>query len=192
VISVASGTRLRTGCCVVAVSGTTWRDRYRQALVPAPGLDVPVTVPFLRAVLGAEPPDRELVELIGELSIASKRFATLWAWDKVDWLRCSRRAAAVIPPSSSTATNACNSRNSMIYGSPHLPPRPHFRPTAQFTAGSTPTPTATPNWPSTNPACCSYHKPEIAAVGRELDALLARLIGLLGEDGLGVDGFLNE
>src|ERR1700737_1565342 len=35
-------------------------------------------VPFLRAVLGAEPPDRELVELIGELSIASKRFATLW------------------------------------------------------------------------------------------------------------------
>jgi transcriptional regulator with XRE-family HTH domain len=36
-------------------------------------------VPFLRAVLGAEPPDRELVELIGELSIASKRFATLWA-----------------------------------------------------------------------------------------------------------------
>jgi hypothetical protein len=36
-------------------------------------------VPFLRAVLGAEPPDRELVELVGELSIASKRFATLWA-----------------------------------------------------------------------------------------------------------------
>jgi hypothetical protein len=36
-------------------------------------------VPFARAVLGAEPPDRELVELIGELSIASKRFATLWA-----------------------------------------------------------------------------------------------------------------
>jgi transcriptional regulator with XRE-family HTH domain len=36
-------------------------------------------VPFLRAVLGAEPPDRELLELIGELSIASKRFATLWA-----------------------------------------------------------------------------------------------------------------
>jgi transcriptional regulator with XRE-family HTH domain len=36
-------------------------------------------VPFLRAVLGAEPPDRELVELIGELSIASHRFSTLWA-----------------------------------------------------------------------------------------------------------------
>jgi transcriptional regulator with XRE-family HTH domain len=36
-------------------------------------------VPFVRAVLGAEPPDRELVELIGELSIASKRFARLWA-----------------------------------------------------------------------------------------------------------------
>ena len=36
-------------------------------------------VPLVRAVLGAEPPDRELVELIGELSIASKRFATLWA-----------------------------------------------------------------------------------------------------------------
>jgi MmyB-like transcription regulator ligand binding domain len=36
-------------------------------------------VPFLRAMLGAEPPDRELVELVGELSIASKRFATLWA-----------------------------------------------------------------------------------------------------------------
>jgi transcriptional regulator with XRE-family HTH domain len=36
-------------------------------------------VPFLRAVLGAESPDRELVELVGELSIASKRFATLWA-----------------------------------------------------------------------------------------------------------------
>ena len=36
-------------------------------------------VPFLRAVLGAEQPDRELLELIGELSIASKRFATLWA-----------------------------------------------------------------------------------------------------------------
>ena len=35
-------------------------------------------VPFLRAVLGAEPPDRELVELIGELCIASKRFAALW------------------------------------------------------------------------------------------------------------------
>jgi len=30
-------------------------------------------------MLGAEPPDRELLELIGELSIASKRFATLWA-----------------------------------------------------------------------------------------------------------------
>ena len=36
-------------------------------------------VPFLRAVLGAEAPDHELVALIGELSIASKRFATLWA-----------------------------------------------------------------------------------------------------------------
>jgi transcriptional regulator with XRE-family HTH domain len=36
-------------------------------------------VPFLRAVLGAEQPDRELLELIGELSVASKRFATLWA-----------------------------------------------------------------------------------------------------------------
>jgi hypothetical protein len=36
-------------------------------------------VPLLRAVLGAEPLDRELIELIGELSIASKRFATLWA-----------------------------------------------------------------------------------------------------------------
>jgi hypothetical protein len=36
-------------------------------------------VPFLRAVLGADPPDRELVELIGELSLASTRFATLWA-----------------------------------------------------------------------------------------------------------------
>jgi transcriptional regulator with XRE-family HTH domain len=36
-------------------------------------------VPFLRAVLGAEPPDRQLVELIGELSIASQRFRTLWA-----------------------------------------------------------------------------------------------------------------
>jgi hypothetical protein len=36
-------------------------------------------VPFVRAVLGAEPPDRELVELIGELSFASKRFAMLWA-----------------------------------------------------------------------------------------------------------------
>jgi len=36
-------------------------------------------VPFLRAMLGADPPDRELVELIGELSLASKRFATLWA-----------------------------------------------------------------------------------------------------------------
>src|SRR6202035_6122306 len=36
-------------------------------------------LPFLRAVLGAEPPDRELVELIGELCIASKRFAALWA-----------------------------------------------------------------------------------------------------------------
>jgi transcriptional regulator with XRE-family HTH domain len=36
-------------------------------------------VPFLRAVLGAEPPDREMVELVGELSIASQRFRTLWA-----------------------------------------------------------------------------------------------------------------
>ncbi|HZN80799.1 MAG TPA: helix-turn-helix transcriptional regulator [Mycobacterium sp.] len=36
-------------------------------------------VPFVRALLGADPPDRELVELIGELSIGSKRFATLWA-----------------------------------------------------------------------------------------------------------------
>jgi transcriptional regulator with XRE-family HTH domain len=36
-------------------------------------------VPFLRAVLGAEPPDREMVELVGELSIASQRFCTLWA-----------------------------------------------------------------------------------------------------------------
>jgi transcriptional regulator with XRE-family HTH domain len=36
-------------------------------------------VPFVRAVLGAESPDRELVELVGELSIVSKRFATLWA-----------------------------------------------------------------------------------------------------------------
>ncbi|MGA7053710.1 MAG: helix-turn-helix transcriptional regulator [Mycobacterium sp.] len=36
-------------------------------------------VPFLRATLGAEPPDREMVEVIGELSIASQRFRTLWA-----------------------------------------------------------------------------------------------------------------
>jgi transcriptional regulator with XRE-family HTH domain len=36
-------------------------------------------VPFLRAVLGAEPPDREMLELVGELSIASQRFRTLWA-----------------------------------------------------------------------------------------------------------------
>ena len=36
-------------------------------------------VPFLRAVLGAEPPDQELVELMGELSVASQRFRTLWA-----------------------------------------------------------------------------------------------------------------
>jgi transcriptional regulator with XRE-family HTH domain len=36
-------------------------------------------VPFLRAVLGAEPPDRDMVELVGELSIASQRFRTLWA-----------------------------------------------------------------------------------------------------------------
>ncbi|MDT5348468.1 MAG: hypothetical protein QOH91_1755 [Mycobacterium sp.] len=36
-------------------------------------------VPFLRAVLGAEPPDHEMVELVGELSISSQRFRTLWA-----------------------------------------------------------------------------------------------------------------
>jgi transcriptional regulator with XRE-family HTH domain len=36
-------------------------------------------VPFLRAVLGAEPPEQELVELIDELSVASERFRTLWA-----------------------------------------------------------------------------------------------------------------
>jgi len=36
-------------------------------------------VPFLRAVLGAEPPDQELVQLIGELGVASQRFRTLWA-----------------------------------------------------------------------------------------------------------------
>src|ERR1700742_3432201 len=36
-------------------------------------------VPFLRALLGAEPPDREMLELVGELSIASQRFAKLWA-----------------------------------------------------------------------------------------------------------------
>jgi len=36
-------------------------------------------VPFLRATLGAEPPDREMVGLIGELSIASQRFRVLWA-----------------------------------------------------------------------------------------------------------------
>jgi transcriptional regulator with XRE-family HTH domain len=36
-------------------------------------------VPFLRALLGAEPQDREMVELVGELSIASRRFRTLWA-----------------------------------------------------------------------------------------------------------------
>jgi transcriptional regulator with XRE-family HTH domain len=35
-------------------------------------------VPFVRAVLGAEDPDRELVELVAELCVASKRFATLW------------------------------------------------------------------------------------------------------------------
>jgi hypothetical protein len=33
-------------------------------------------VPFLRAVLGAEPPDHEMVELVGELSISSQRFRT--------------------------------------------------------------------------------------------------------------------
>ena len=43
-------------------------------------------VPLLRALLGAEAPDRELVELVGELSIASKRFATLWArYDVKHW-----------------------------------------------------------------------------------------------------------
>src|SRR6201992_59160 len=40
-------------------------------------------VPFLRAVLGAEPPDRELVELVGAPCIASKRFAALGAWHDV-------------------------------------------------------------------------------------------------------------
>jgi transcriptional regulator with XRE-family HTH domain len=35
-------------------------------------------VPFVRAVLGAEPPDEELAELIGELGV-SERFRTLWA-----------------------------------------------------------------------------------------------------------------
>jgi hypothetical protein len=36
-------------------------------------------VPLVRALLGAEPPDQELVELIDELSVASERFRTLWA-----------------------------------------------------------------------------------------------------------------
>jgi len=36
-------------------------------------------VPFFRATLGVEPADREMIELIGELSIASQRFRTLWA-----------------------------------------------------------------------------------------------------------------
>jgi transcriptional regulator with XRE-family HTH domain len=36
-------------------------------------------VPFFRALVGAETPDREMVELVGELSIASQRFRTLWA-----------------------------------------------------------------------------------------------------------------
>jgi transcriptional regulator with XRE-family HTH domain len=35
-------------------------------------------VPFVRAVLGAEPPDEELAELIGELGV-SEQFRTLWA-----------------------------------------------------------------------------------------------------------------
>jgi transcriptional regulator with XRE-family HTH domain len=35
-------------------------------------------VPFVRALLGAEPPDEELAELIGELGV-SEQFRTLWA-----------------------------------------------------------------------------------------------------------------
>jgi hypothetical protein len=72
---------------------------------------------------------------------------------------------------------------------PHLPPRSHFRPTAQFIAGLYADPDT--KLAVDQPACCSHHNPEIAAVGRELDALLARLIGLLGRDGVDVDGFLN-
>jgi hypothetical protein len=74
---------------------------------------------------------------------------------------------------------------------PHLPPRSHFRPTAQFIAGLYADPDGDTKPGVDQPACCSYHNPEIAAVGRELDALLARLIGLLGRDGVDVDGFLN-
>jgi transcriptional regulator with XRE-family HTH domain len=55
-------------------------------------------VPFPRAVLGAETPDRELVELIGELSIASKRFATLWARHDVQTPK--HRAGRLLPPAS--------------------------------------------------------------------------------------------
>src|SRR6201999_3180730 len=51
-------------------------------------------VPFLRAVLGAEPPDRELGELIGELCIAGKRFAALWARPNVTYRSTGRTPCA--------------------------------------------------------------------------------------------------
>jgi hypothetical protein len=48
----------------------------------------------------------------------------------------------------------------------------------------TPTPTVTPNWPSTSPRLlfASYGDPRISEVGKELNALLAQLITLLGGD----------
>ena len=83
-------------------------------------------VPFLRAVLGAEPPDRELVELIGELSLASKRFATWWGASRRQ--ASKHRSDRLLPPASRAARSALH--DPAPAGSTpddhHLPRRPRL------------------------------------------------------------------
>jgi len=83
-------------------------------------------VPFVRAVLGAEPPDRELVELIGELSIASKRFATLWA--RHDVKHRSTGPSAFYHPASRAARSAIHdpAPTGSTPDDRHLPRRARF------------------------------------------------------------------
>lgn len=52
--------------------------------------------------------------LLRTRSLTPTSRSSVWiVWDSVGWLTCNRRAAADIPPSSVTTTNAASSRNSM-------------------------------------------------------------------------------
>ena len=95
---------------------TAWSRRAKIARA-SPSSVIPASVgstPVLRRVSSVTP---------------SSRSSALIVCDSAGWLTCSRRAAADIPPSSTTTTKAVNSRNSMATLA-----EPHRKPLAQLIA----------------------------------------------------------